>query len=101
LNHANLGWDYGPLEYVLNNPKMHIWHHAKELPAEHQKGANFGLSLSVWDYLFGTNYIPSEGQNIDLGFEDIESYPDKMYDQLLEPFRTAKSDETLDSDLDQ
>ena len=27
LNHANLGWDYGFLKYIFNNPKMHIWHH--------------------------------------------------------------------------
>jgi sterol desaturase/sphingolipid hydroxylase (fatty acid hydroxylase superfamily) len=49
LNHANVGWDYGPLKYLFNNPKMHIWHHAKELPESHPKGMNFGISLSCWD----------------------------------------------------
>ena len=34
LNHANLGWDYGFLKYVFNNPKMHIWHHVKNLPKD-------------------------------------------------------------------
>ena len=29
LNHANLGWNYGFLKYIFNNPKMHIWHHSK------------------------------------------------------------------------
>ena len=57
LNHANLGWDYGFLKYVINNPKMHIWHHAKKLPASARYGVNFGLTLSIWDYLFGTNYL--------------------------------------------
>src|SRR3989338_1605184 len=38
LNHANLGWDYGPLKYIFNNPKMHIWHHAKTLPESHPHG---------------------------------------------------------------
>ena len=28
LNHANLYITYGPLKYLLNNPAMHIWHHA-------------------------------------------------------------------------
>ena len=51
INHANLGWDYGPLRYLLNNPKMHIWHHAKELPNRY--GVNFGLmseclGLHIW-----------------------------------------------------
>ena len=62
LNHANLNISYGPLKYLLNNPKMHIWHHAKELPESHKHGMNFGISLSCWDYIFGTNYIPSDGR---------------------------------------
>ena len=27
LNHANVDLNYGPLKYVFNNPKMHLWHH--------------------------------------------------------------------------
>ena len=59
LNHANLGWDYGPFKYIFNNPKMHIWHHAKDLPNKY--GVNFGLSLSLWDYIFDTAYVPKTG----------------------------------------
>ncbi len=87
LNHANVGWDYGPLKYIFNSPKMHIWHHAKDLPESHPKGMNFGISLSIWDYLFRTNYIPSSGRDIALGFEDIESYPDGFVRQQLEAFK--------------
>jgi sterol desaturase/sphingolipid hydroxylase (fatty acid hydroxylase superfamily) len=87
LNHANIGWDYGPLKYVFNNPKMHIWHHAKELPKEHPYGMNYGISLSVWDYIFRTNYIPYEGRDIELGFEDDEKYPPTFWQQLFAPFR--------------
>ncbi len=90
LNHANLGWDYGIFKYLLNNPKMHIWHHAKELPDAYSKGANFAISLSVWDYLFNTNYIPASGRDIALGFEDIESYPEGFIDQQLEAFKRKK-----------
>jgi sterol desaturase/sphingolipid hydroxylase (fatty acid hydroxylase superfamily) len=87
LNHANLGWNYGPLKYILNNPKMHIWHHAKLLPPDHPKGMNFGISLSLWDYIFGTNYQPHDGRDIELGFDDVESYPDSFIKQLLKPFK--------------
>ena len=87
LNHANVGWDYGPLKYILNNPKMHIWHHAKELPSSHPKGMNFGISLSIWDYLFRTNYVPSSGRDIDLGFEKIEEFPEDFLSQQIEPFK--------------
>jgi sterol desaturase/sphingolipid hydroxylase (fatty acid hydroxylase superfamily) len=90
LNHANLGWDYGPLKYVLNNPKMHIWHHAKDLPDSHPKGMNFGISLSVWDYLFGTNHVPSNGRDIPLGFDKIEEYPDNFFLQQVEAFKKRK-----------
>ena len=87
LNHANLGWDYGPLKYILNNPKMHIWHHVKELPKEHLKGVNFGISLSCWDYIFKTNYIPTDGRDIELGFEGVENYPSNFFEQQIEPFK--------------
>ncbi len=85
LNHANLGWSYGPFKYILNNPKMHIWHHAKELPIDRQYGANFGLSLSIWDYIFGTAYIPESGKNIELGFENDEKFPQTFAKQITYP----------------
>jgi sterol desaturase/sphingolipid hydroxylase (fatty acid hydroxylase superfamily) len=87
LNHANIGWDYGPLKYIFNNPKMHIWHHAKELPAQHKFGANFAISLSLWDYLFKTSHVPSSGRDIALGFEDIEQYPKSFWQLISSGFR--------------
>lgn len=87
LNHANIKMDYGPLKYILNSPKMHIWHHAKELPNSHPKGMNFGLTLSVWDYLFGTSYEPYDGRDIELGFENVEKFPKSFLDQQLEAFK--------------
>lgn len=93
LNHANLGWGYGPLGYVLNNPKMHIWHHARNFPEEHPYGMNFGLTLSIWDYLFGTAYIPKEGKHIEIGFEGDEGFPDDFGNQMLYPFRNNRTKE--------
>ncbi|MDQ6763823.1 MAG: sterol desaturase family protein [Bacteroidota bacterium] len=88
LNHSNINISYGPLKYVFNNPKMHIWHHAKELPEPY--GVNFGLSLSMWDYIFGTAYLPVSGRDITLGFTGVETYPDKFTKQMIEPFRHKK-----------
>lgn len=90
LNHANVGWDYGPLRYVFNNPKMHIWHHAKQLPESHPNGMNFGITLSVWDYLFRTVYIPGSGRDIELGFEGIEHYPTSFWQHIITPFKWKK-----------
>ncbi|MGC1204710.1 MAG: sterol desaturase family protein [Flavobacteriaceae bacterium] len=85
LNHANLGWDYGFLKYVFNNPKMHIWHHAKELPKNVRFGVNYGLTLSIWDYIFKTNHVPYNGRDIELGFENDEQFPKSFINQELYP----------------
>ncbi|MCH3885896.1 sterol desaturase family protein [Tenacibaculum aquimarinum] len=85
LNHANINWDYGFLKYILNNPKMHIWHHAKELPEGRKNGVNFGITLSIWDYIFKTNYIPHSGRDIELGFEGEEDFPKDFIHQEIYP----------------
>ncbi|MFM2251062.1 MAG: hypothetical protein RLZZ358_1989 [Bacteroidota bacterium] len=89
LNHANVKITYGPLKYVLNNPVMHLWHHAKEVPAG-SHGVNYGISLSLWDYLFGTAYIPNENANEPLGFEEVETFPKTFWQQLTYPWNKKK-----------
>ena len=85
LNHANIYLPLGPLKYVLNNPQMHIWHHAKDLP-KGRYGINYGITLSLWDYLFGTNWIPSDGRDIKLGFDEVDTYPHGFFSQMFKPF---------------
>jgi sterol desaturase/sphingolipid hydroxylase (fatty acid hydroxylase superfamily) len=85
LNHANLRVTYGPFKYILNNPAMHIWHHAKQLP-KGSYGVNYGISLSIWDYLFKTNYLPDDGRDIELGFPADEKYPTSFWKQITYPF---------------
>lgn len=87
LNHANIKLSYGPLKYVLNNPEMHIWHHAKKLPKDRKDGVNYGISLSVWDYVFKTSYIPGNGRDIKLGFEGDEIFPTDFIHQELYPLK--------------
>jgi sterol desaturase/sphingolipid hydroxylase (fatty acid hydroxylase superfamily) len=87
INHANIRITYGPLKYILNNPVMHLYHHAKKLPKDKRYGVNFGISLSLWDYIFRTNYIPqSKDGNYDLGFDGIESFPRSFWKQLYYGF---------------
>jgi len=95
LNHANLNWNYGWFGYLFNNPQMHIWHHAKEMPAEHPHGMNFGISLSLWDYLFGTAYMPHSGRDIELGFADDERFPQTFWDQVKYPLGKKRSKQTV------
>ncbi|HET8861205.1 sterol desaturase family protein [Marivirga sp.] len=81
FNHSNIKVPLGPFKYIFNNPQMHIWHHAKYIPTK--TGVNFGISLSIWDYLFGTHYIPRDGRDEKLGFDDMDKFPSKLKDQLV------------------
>lgn len=92
FNHSNFILPLGPLKYILNNPQMHIWHHAKFLPKNRRYGINFGLSLSTWDYLFKTNYIPHNGRDIELGFRGDTHFPKEFIKQELYPL-TRKNEE--------
>ena len=85
LNHANLALDWGPLKYLLNNPVMHLYHHAKSLP-KGRFGVNFGISLSVWDYLFNTSYVPKKNPHLTLGFDGDENFPKDFLNQNLSGF---------------
>ena len=51
LQHAELAWTYGPLGRLFVSPVFHSVHHSTD-PSKF--GRNFGMTLSVWDYLFGT-----------------------------------------------
>src|SRR5690606_29527810 len=97
LNHANLDLSYGPLKYIFNNPRMQIWHHAYDLPQAKRYGVNFGISLSIWDYLFRTSYIPHDGRDIKIGFPGVEEFPKTFVDQNKYGFggrRQTKQSET-------
>lgn len=91
FNHSNIKINLGYFKYVFNNPQMHIWHHAKDLPKERSRGVNFGLSLSIWDYIFRTNYIPYEGRDIPLGFGDVEKFPKGFLNQIFYGFNRKQA----------
>ncbi|UZO80802.1 sterol desaturase family protein [Aquimarina sp. ERC-38] len=89
INHANIKITWGPLKYILNNPVMHLYHHAYELP-EGTYGVNFGISLSLWDYLFKTNYIPEDSGTIPLGFPGDEAFPSSFIGQNTYGFKKGQ-----------
>jgi sterol desaturase/sphingolipid hydroxylase (fatty acid hydroxylase superfamily) len=94
LNHANLRITYGPLKYILNNPVMHLWHHAKTLPKDRKYGVNYGITLSLWDYIFNTDYIPHEGKDEPLGFDGMEDFPKTFLSQITYPFHKHSPEKT-------
>lgn len=91
FNHSNFTVPLGPLKYFLNNPRMHIWHHVKALPEGERYGINFGITLSLWDYLFGSACIPTDGRDIELGFPRDEDFPATFVRQNLHGLKVFRS----------
>ena len=89
LNHANIKLSWGPLKYVLNNPIMHLYHHAYVLP-KGKVGVNFGISLSLWDYLFKTHHVPNSDGSIALGFPGDEKLPKTFLKQMIYGFKSKQ-----------
>jgi sterol desaturase/sphingolipid hydroxylase (fatty acid hydroxylase superfamily) len=83
LNHANLNVGLGRLGYVLNSPRMHLWHH--DASSEGGAAKNFGIVFSAWDHLFGTAYWPRERSPERLGYPEMEEMPRSLAGQVLWP----------------
>ena len=54
VQHARVGWTYGPLGKLLVSPAFHRFHHSRR---RKDFDHNFGSRLVLWDWLFGT-YSP-------------------------------------------
>jgi sterol desaturase/sphingolipid hydroxylase (fatty acid hydroxylase superfamily) len=83
LNHANLNVSLGPLGYVFNNPRMHLWHH--DASDEGGVAKNFGIVLSLWDFLFHTAYWPRDRSPLRLGYPGVEEMPPGLLGELAWP----------------
>lgn len=85
LNHSNLNLDWGIFRYLLNSPRLHVWHH--DLMLHQRLGQNFGVVFSLWDYLFGTVYSPGQGYPDRLGFAGMDQFPKDLFSRLIYPIR--------------
>jgi len=53
--HSNIDVRSGKLQYIINGPEMHQWHHAEKKEIYF---ANYSTKLALWDWVFGTAYLP-------------------------------------------
>ena len=83
FNHANLNVSLGPLGYVLNTPRMHLWHH--DLSDEGGPAKNFGVIFSLWDFFFGTAHWPRDRDPAQLGYPGMSEMPQGLAGQLSWP----------------
>jgi len=89
LNHANIKITWGVFKYIFNNPVMHLYHHAYTLP-KGKFGVNYGISLSLWDYIFKTNYVPEDSGTIEIGFKGDDKFPQDFIHQNLYGFKKGE-----------
>jgi sterol desaturase/sphingolipid hydroxylase (fatty acid hydroxylase superfamily) len=80
--HSNVGVRSGPLQYLINGPEMHRWHHSRQYRGY---GCNFATKLAIWDWLFGTAHLPPE-KPPGYGLDDPR-YPEGYLAQTLYAFR--------------
>ncbi len=91
LGHANLKINLGSFKYLFNGPQMHLLHHAKHMPEKHPTGFNYGITLSVWDYIFRTNYWPKDDAYLPIGLPDNDNMPKDFIGQNVQPFKRILS----------
>lgn len=53
--HSNIDAKTGKLQYIINGPEMHQWHHANH---EEVFYANYATKFAIFDWIFGTAFLP-------------------------------------------
>lgn len=91
LHHSNIWISFGkPLEYIFISPAQHQIHHSTN-PKHFDK--NYGSMLSIWDWLFGSLYIPEKYEEISFGlgqeYKDYNSTPKLLWAPMREMFLIA------------
>nr|WP_309503485.1 sterol desaturase family protein [uncultured Roseovarius sp.] len=68
LRHTHVWLGYGRvLEHLLISPAQHQIHHSLA-PEHHNK--NYGEVLAIWDWMFGTLYVPQKQVELQFGLAD-------------------------------
>lgn len=92
LRHMHIWLSFGPvLERIIISPAQHQIHHSIE-PRHFNR--NYGEVLAIWDWMFGTLYIPKEREELRFGLGDmngqrIEQPHPTWRAAMIEPFQSA------------
>lgn len=88
LHHSHVWLSYGPvLEHVLISPAQHQIHHSTD-PRHHDR--NFGNSLALWDWMFGTLYVIRGREELTFGLSGEKEAPlmaQRLGPMLWDPLR--------------
>lgn len=81
LTHCNVDVRTGPLDWLLSTPRLHRWHHSKELS---EGNTNYGENLVLWDQILGTYFNPPRPSPVDIGISG--KVAKSFLGQLAQPF---------------
>ncbi len=85
--HSNINVHTGWLQYFINGPEMHRWHHANKEEEAYNK--NFSTKFALWDWIFGTAYFPENKKPSFYGLSYL-NFPKNYFSQQLYAFRKFK-----------
>jgi len=81
LQHANIDLRHGLFNHVFATADLHRWHHATDrADADH----NFGSNLILWDWVFGTRFLPDDREIREVGLPDLD-LPENFLHHLISP----------------
>jgi len=89
--HSNIDVKSGKLQYFINGPEMHQWHHADQREVFY---ANYGTKFAIWDWMFGTAYLPNKKP---LRFGLYYKFPKDYFLQHLYMFKKVDEDKLLEN----
>lgn len=70
LRHSHIWLSYGTvMSYLVVSPAQHQIHHSIE---RKHWNKNYGFTFAIWDWLFGTLYVPKEREEISFGIPDVD-----------------------------
>lgn len=88
LEHSNIKYRAGKLNYVFNTAELHRWHHSIDVNIANH---NFGKITCFWDLIFGTFYYRPGEDVQDIGVQGYREVPNSVIGQSIYPFRDINS----------
>ncbi|MHA6262798.1 sterol desaturase family protein [Arenibacterium sp. CAU 1754] len=92
LRHSHIWLSYGRvMEHIFISPAQHQIHHS--VAVEHHD-KNYGSMFALWDWMFGTLYIPQQREELRFGVSDAEGNPkpqpyETLGAALFKPFKES------------
>ena len=92
LRHTHVWLSFGPVvEHILISPAQHQVHHSIEVKHYNK---NYGEVLAIWDWMFGTLYVPQTREELRYGLGDsrgerIAQPHDNLAQALIGPVKDS------------